>query len=100
MSNPAPNAEDLFARAPDFPAGPARAQFVHAKCADNPALLAELKSLLEAHDRAGSFLRDTDPPLPRLPGFRVERKLGQGSLGTVYLAHDEKLNRRVAIKVL
>ena len=37
---------------------------------------------------------------PQLPGFRIERKLGQGSLGAVYAAHDEKLNRRVAIKVL
>jgi serine/threonine protein kinase len=38
--------------------------------------------------------------LPHLPGFRIERKLGQGGLGVVYAAHDEKLNRRVVIKVL
>ena len=38
--------------------------------------------------------------LPQLPGFRIERKLGQGGLGVVYAAHDEKLNRRVVIKVL
>jgi serine/threonine-protein kinase len=40
-----------------------------------------------------------EPP-PHLPGFRLEGRLGQGSLSVVYAAHDEKLNRRVAIKVL
>jgi TolB-like protein/Tfp pilus assembly protein PilF/tRNA A-37 threonylcarbamoyl transferase component Bud32 len=40
-----------------------------------------------------------------LPGsqigqFRIERELGRGAVGIVYLAHDTKLDRRVAIKSL
>ena len=67
----------------------------------------------EARDRiqAGLYVRqlrgqERRPPSeredewPRLPGFRIERQLGQGGLGVVYTAHDEKLNRRVVIKVL
>jgi len=32
--------------------------------------------------------------------YRIERELGQGGMATVYLAHDLKHDRRVAIKVL
>lgn len=51
--------------------------------------------------RAGAqSLPAHEEPVPRLPGFRIERELGAGGLGVVYAAHDEKLDRRVAIKVL
>jgi serine/threonine protein kinase len=40
------------------------------------------------------------PPVPlRIGRYRVERLLGQGGFGVVYLAHDNQLSRHVAVKV-
>ncbi len=54
----------------------------------------------ELRGQARRPVSEQEEELPQLPGFRIERKLGQGGLGVVYAAHDEKLNRRVVIKVL
>jgi serine/threonine protein kinase/Tol biopolymer transport system component len=83
--------------------------------AQQPAeIRAEVKSLLAAHQRAGSFLgTGTDlqesAEIKEFAGFeagtqlgpyRIERVIGEGGMGVVYRALDTKLNRPVAVKFL
>jgi tetratricopeptide (TPR) repeat protein len=42
----------------------------------------------------------TGAGLTRVAHYRVLRELGAGGMGTVYLAHDEKMDRDVALKVM
>ncbi len=47
-----------------------------------------------------SFSGSALGPGGRIGPFRIERELGRGAAGVVYLAHDTKLDRSVAIKSL
>jgi|GEM_PF-2326755 len=38
--------------------------------------------------------------IPKIPGYRVARKLGSGAMASVYLARHELLNRNVAVKIM
>ena len=74
----------------------------------DPELAAEVASLLRASDSAGDFLgllARSDAPAPlREPGeiiasrYRIERSVGSGAMGHVYLARDQELQRLVALK--
>jgi tRNA A-37 threonylcarbamoyl transferase component Bud32 len=49
-----------------------------------------------------AFVNDADRDLlpPTIGGYKVLAKIGRGAMGQVYLAEDESLDRRVAIKVM
>ncbi len=40
------------------------------------------------------------PGAPLIPGYDIERELGRGGMGIVYLARQTQLNRRVALKMI
>lgn len=48
--------------------------------------------------------RETDPVLPgisgRIAGYRLDGYIGRGDVAVVYLAQDERLDHKVALKVL
>lgn len=84
-----------------------REAYLEKACPD-PASRDRIRSLLEHHNVAtDDFIKISlkptaaENPAPvELDEFSILHQIGEGGMGVVYLAHDNTLNRKVALKVL
>src|SRR5438477_11693979 len=95
--------------------GPERwTAFLDEECRSDPALRAEIESLLQQQEGASRFIEEpalhlAAESLVREGAFRAGQAIGDyeiisligsGGMGEVYLAQDRQLHRRVALKLV
>src|SRR2546426_11794328 len=106
--------------------GPARDAYLAQACAGDPGLRLRIESLLAAHERARSFLESpaaeftadhssvaaqlpstllassrAEGPGTRIGPYKLLQQIGEGGMGIVYMAEQERpVRRKVALKII
>jgi serine/threonine protein kinase len=110
--------EELYDVAIELPSAE-RAKFVQDSCGGDEDLRRHLLGLLDAQQKVGDFMESPALDIVAkgvaqeqasvkqsyligrdLGPYKIEKFLGAGGMGEVYLAHDAKLTRQVALKIL
>jgi serine/threonine protein kinase len=106
--------KSIFGHALNLSSPEERAAYLQRACAGDRAMQAEIESLLQAHQEAGSFLGEREPgptapgedPIRERPGtiigpYKLLEQIGEGGMGLVFVAEQQQpIKRRVALKII
>jgi WD40 repeat protein len=114
MDKRSPQIEEIFHAALEL-SGDQRAAFLANSCGDDEALRCEVESLLHCNERTRSPFKTSavdaafralaesdDESLigKTIEHYQILSRIGEGGMGEVYAAQDQRLNRKVALKFL
>lgn len=114
MPAQAADVKAIFGKALELATPQERAAFLAEACGANTALRADVEGLLQALNKAGNFLKPAaspeatvvSPPASerlgtRIGPYKLLQEIGEGGMGTVYLAEQEEpVRRKVALKLI